>query len=41
MFAVLSSEVARQMKKRGLREEEVVAGFQSWRNSKRKTGRRR
>ena len=41
LFAVLSSEVARQIKKRGVKEEEIVAHFQSWRKRKRETGRRR
>ena len=41
LFAVLSSEVARQIKKRGVKEEEIVADFQSWRKRKRETGRRR
>ncbi len=41
LFSVLASEVRRQIKKRGLREEEVVADFESWRKSRRETGRRR
>ena len=41
LFTVLSSEVARQIKKRGLKEEEIVADFQSWRKRKRETRRRR
>ncbi len=41
LFSVLSSEVRRQIKKRGLSEEEVVADFESWRKSRRETGRRR
>jgi hypothetical protein len=41
LFALLSSEVARQIKKRGLREQEIVVDFQAWRKSKRETRRRR
>ena len=41
LFGVLSSEIARQIRKRGLKEEEIAADFQSWRRSKRETGRRR
>src|SRR5437763_6188954 len=41
LFTVLSSEIARQVKKRGLREEDIVADFQSWRKRKRETRRRR
>ena len=41
LFSVLASEVRRQIKKRGLREQEVVADFESWRKSRRETGRRR
>ena len=41
LFSVLSSEVRRQIKKRALSEDEVVADFKSWRKSRRETGRRR
>ena len=41
LFSVLSSEVRRQIKKRGLSEEEAVADFESWRKSRRETSRRR
>jgi hypothetical protein len=41
LFSVLSSEVRRQIKKRGLSEDEVAADFQSWQKSRRETGRRR
>jgi len=41
LFSVLSSEVRRQIKKRGLSEGEVVADFESWRKGRRETGRRR
>jgi hypothetical protein len=41
LFSVLSSEVRRQIKKRGLSEEEVVADFESWRKGRRETSRRR
>ena len=41
LFAALTSEIARQLQKRRLKEEEIVADFQSWRKRKRETGRRR
>jgi len=41
LFSVLAAEVRRQIKKRGLAEEEVVADFESWRKGRRETGRRR
>ena len=41
LFSVLSSEVQRQIKKRGMSEEDVVADFETWRKSRRDTGRRR
>ena len=41
LFSVLSSEVRRQIKKRGLSEEKVVADFESWRKSRGETSRRR
>ena len=41
LFSVLSSEVRRQIKKRGLREDEVLADFETWRKSRRETSRRR
>ena len=41
LFATLTAEIARQLQKRGLKEEEIVTDFQSWRKRKRETGRRR
>ena len=41
LFAVLSADIARQIKKRGLQEEEILADFESWRRSRRATRRRR
>jgi len=41
LFAVLSAEVARQISKRGLSEEEILADFQSWRKKRREVSRRR
>ena len=41
LFSVLGSEMRRQVKKRGLSEEQVVEDFESWRKSRRETGRRR
>ena len=39
MFPVLSAEVGRQIKKRGLAEKDILDDFQSWRKSRRETGR--
>jgi hypothetical protein len=41
LFSVLGAEMRRQVKKRGLSEEQVVEDFESWRKSRRATGRRR
>jgi hypothetical protein len=41
LFPVLSSELARQLKRRGIKEEEIISDFRSWRKNKRETGRRR
>jgi hypothetical protein len=41
LFSVLSAEVRRQIKKRGLSEEEIVADFGSWRKKRREASRRR
>ena len=41
LFAMLSTEIARQIKKRGLSEEEVMADFESWKKGRRETRRRR
>ena len=41
LFSTLSSEIARQLQKRGLKEEDIVVEFQSWRRNKRATRRRR
>ena len=39
LFRLLTGDIKRQMKKRGLKEAEIVADFQSWRKSKRETSR--
>ena len=45
LFAALSSEVARQLRRRGIKEDDIVSDFQSWRRTERdgsereKTGR--
>src|SRR5208282_2644132 len=39
MFGILSAEVARQIRRRGLSEDEILADFASWRQAKRVTGR--
>lgn len=41
LFAILTTEVARQVRKRNLKEEKIVADFESWRKRKRETRRRR
>jgi hypothetical protein len=41
LFSVLSAELGRQIKKRRLGEEEILDDFESWRKSRRETGRRR
>ena len=41
MFSLLSSEIARQIKKRGMAEEQILSDFERWRKNKRETGRRR
>ena len=41
VFPVLSDQVRRQLSKRGLSEDEVLADFESWRKSRRATRRRR
>ena len=35
LFAVLSSEIARQLRRRGLKEDEIVSDLQSWRRTER------
>ena len=41
LFAALTSEVARQLRRRELKEDEIVSDFQWWRKQKRETRRRR
>jgi hypothetical protein len=41
MFSVLTAEVRRQIKKRGLAEGQVAADFEAWRKSRREAGRGR
>jgi hypothetical protein len=41
LFATLSAEVARQIKRRGLTEKAVLGDFASWRKERRATRRRR
>jgi len=41
LFAELSSQVAREMKKRNLSEADLLRDFKGWRKSRRETGRRR
>jgi len=41
MFSVLSEEVRRQVKKRGLSEDEIISDFELWRKKRRETRRRR
>jgi hypothetical protein len=41
LFTTLAAEVARQVKRRGLAEEDVQKDFSSWRKDRRATRRRR
>jgi hypothetical protein len=41
VFPALSGEIRRQVKSRGLSEEEVVSDFESWRKTRRATRRGR
>ena len=41
LFEMLTSEVARQIKRRGISEEEVLTDFVGWRKGRRETRRRR
>lgn len=41
LFSVLSSEVGRQIKERGLTEEAVLADFESWQKRRREARGRR
>jgi hypothetical protein len=41
LFSVLSAEVERDIKKRGVTEDEVLEDFESWRKARRETRRRR
>ena len=40
LFTRLSAEIARQISKRGLTEEQIVADFKSWKKRRRETRRR-
>jgi hypothetical protein len=41
LFAMLTTEIARQMKRRGVSEQEVMADFERWRKGRRASRRRR
>jgi hypothetical protein len=41
LFAMLSAEVARQIKRRGLTQKDVLEDFTAWRKERRETRRRR
>jgi len=41
MFAQLSGAIARQIKKRGLTEKEILSDFECWRKERRENRRRR
>jgi len=41
MIALLGAQISRQLKRRGVTEEEVLADFEAWRKSKREARRRR
>jgi hypothetical protein len=41
LFSVLSAALSRQVKKRGLAEDEILDDFETWRKGRRETRRRR
>lgn len=41
LFGMLSAAIARQIKRRGLTEDEILADFEGWRKERRATSRRR
>jgi hypothetical protein len=41
LFSVLTDDVRRQIRKRGLGEEDILTDFESWRKSERETRSRR
>ncbi len=41
LFDKLSAEIARQIRKSGGTEKEILSGFESWRKARRETRRRR
>ena len=41
LYKILSAQVARQFKERGMTEEELVQDFEAWRKKRRETRRRR
>jgi hypothetical protein len=41
LFSMLTSEIARHLKKRRITEKDVLQDFASWRKARRETGRRR
>jgi hypothetical protein len=41
IFSTLTGEIRRQVKSRGLCEEEIISDFESWQESRRATSRRR
>lgn len=41
LFPLLSAEIARHLRKRGLKEQDILSDFESWRKNKRETDRRR
>jgi hypothetical protein len=41
MFTMLTSAIARQIRKKGLKEEDILTDFERWRKERRETRRRR
>jgi hypothetical protein len=41
MFSILGATIARQLRRKGLAEDEVLADFENWRGKRRETRRRR
>lgn len=41
LFAILSAEIARQIRERGISEDEILADFENWRKKRRESRSRR
>lgn len=41
LFPALSSDIAQQLRKRGVKQKDILAGFGAWRKARHAAGRRR